>query len=726
MSGTVRPDRIIQFGAFELDPHTGELRKFGTRIKLQQQPLQILQILLEQPGEVVTREALKSRLWPGGVYVDFENAINSSVRKLRDALGDTAENPRFVETLSRRGYRFIAPVGKGGAAEPVLAPEAADSASNHSSATARRETVPRVRWALWTLAVVVAAACLIGAALAFRIERQPLRTEFRAVPLTAYPGAEIEPAFSPDGTRVVFAWNGPREDNFDVYVKLIGAGDPFRLTTDAAADRSPAWSPDGRWIAFLREVDERVSAVMLAPAMGGAEVELTRVGIAWIHVWAVPGRYLAWAADGKSLFTIDGATSNLSAAYKVVNVSIDSREKRVVATSPERTMGAGALAVSPDGQSLAFTRTTAYRPRELYLAALSSGSNSGEIKVDIPNGPADRPCALDWTRDGKHIVFSTCGGGMWRQPLSGREKPLLLAGIAPESRDLAISRNGQRLVYSQGGDDENIWRLDVNEGNAAAASRFISSTRSETTMAFSPGGDRIAFESDRSGSEEIWVCNRDGSSPAQLTTFGSGWSGSPHWSPDGRTIAFDRSDAGRPFGIYVIPAQGGKAVGLVTGNSNNFAPSWSQDGQWIYFTSNQTDREEVWKVRSEGGLPVQVTSNGGGLAQESPDGSELYYKKEMLVGPLWKRPVHGGKESKVLDSVYQRNYAVTPKGIYYIDQGGKAAQLRYFDFGSRRHRTLQTLYARCPGFSASPDYSSLLFARVDVVASDLMLVEDFR
>ena len=110
MPGAEQQQPTFQFGAFQLDARAGELRKRGVRLKLQDQPLHILTILLERAGEVVTREEIQSRLWRENTYVDFDNAINSAVRKLRDALGDEAENPRFIETLARRGYRFIAPV----------------------------------------------------------------------------------------------------------------------------------------------------------------------------------------------------------------------------------------------------------------------------------------------------------------------------------------------------------------------------------------------------------------------------------------------------------------------------------------------------------------------------------------------------------------------------------------------------------------------------------------
>ena len=716
----------IRFGAFELDPRAGELRKFGTRIKLQQQPFQILQMLVEHPGEVITREAVRAQLWPDDVHVDFENAINSSIRKLRDALGDKAENPRFVETLARRGYRFIAPVevlsnGQFNATKAQVALSA-------SPAVIVAPSLPNRRFIHLTsrqVAFVIAALALIAGVWAFRTDRDPVQNNFKPVPLTTFPGAEIEPSFSPDGTRVVFAWNGPNEDNFDIYIKLIGAGDPLRLTKSPSADRNPAWSPDGQWIAFLRELDERESAVMLIPALGGAETEITRVGIAWVHTWAVHGRYLAWSSDGKSLFVIDNRSTDLW-NYRVLNVSIRTRERRVVVVSKPGAVGPSALAVSPDGKTLAYMRTVSHGPKELFLTSLTGDGLRSERKVNIDSVLGYRPCTLDWTPDGKDIVFSTCGGGIGRKTIEGPQRPVLLAGIHESSGDLAIARNG-RLVYSQGVEDEDIWRLSLTEDHAFAPTRLISSTRSENLVAFSPTGEKIAFQSGRSGTEEIWICNRDGSSPAQLTRSGMAYSGSPQWSPDARTIAFDKGEGGGAYGIYTISSDGGEPISLAGGPSNNVAPTWSRDGAWIYFTSDRTGRPEVWKVASKGGSQVQVTNNGGAEAQESPDGGELYYKKEAgQTGALWKAAIQGGKEVKVLDSVYQRDFAVTSRGIYYINRQGKAAEIRYLDFQTGHDKKLASVFSRCPGFSLAPDGSSLLFAQVDQAASDLMLVENFR
>src|SRR6266446_611355 len=121
--------RLVRFGAYEVDLRTSELRKQGRKIKLQDQPCRILGILLEQPGEVATREELRKRLWSDDTFVDFDHSLNTAIRRLREALGDSSENPRFIETLPRHGYRFIAPIEELDNTDPEKAAEA------HSSAT---------------------------------------------------------------------------------------------------------------------------------------------------------------------------------------------------------------------------------------------------------------------------------------------------------------------------------------------------------------------------------------------------------------------------------------------------------------------------------------------------------------------------------------------------------------------------------------------------------------
>jgi len=190
--------RVVRFGMFEADLSKGELRKRGRKVPLQDQPFQVLALLLRQPGELVTREEVQRALWPADTFVEFEHSVNTAIKKLRQALGDSADNPRFIETLPRKGYRFIAPVNGLGAATPAAAP-----------APARR---PFLLWAAAALSVIVAAAAAAWV-LSNRV-RTP-ETEPVPVPLTSYPGYELGPSLSPDGSQVAFAWNGPQQDSLN-------------------------------------------------------------------------------------------------------------------------------------------------------------------------------------------------------------------------------------------------------------------------------------------------------------------------------------------------------------------------------------------------------------------------------------------------------------------------------------------------------------------------------
>ncbi len=165
--------RRFRFGVFEVDSATGELRRRGLRVKLHAQPLQVLLMLVERPGEIVTREEICSELWPEGTFVDYEHSVNSAVNRLREALGDKAANPRFVETLARRGYRFVAPVDRIEAGEPALTPVATAATPVEVStgfpgpALATREELPKsshtVVQTLFVLLQVMYLAFYVGA-----------------------------------------------------------------------------------------------------------------------------------------------------------------------------------------------------------------------------------------------------------------------------------------------------------------------------------------------------------------------------------------------------------------------------------------------------------------------------------------------------------------------------------------------------------------------------------
>jgi hypothetical protein len=252
----------------------------GRKIRLQERPFKVLSLLLRRPGEVVTREELQQALWPEGTFVEFEHSLNTAIKKVRQALGDSAENPRFIETIPRRGYRFIGPAN-GMAETPLVRP------------TGRRGLILGLTLALAVVAGIAAWSSMRG--------RDTPESVVTAGRLTTFPGWERHPSFSPDGNQVAFSWAGEDGGGFDVYVKVLGAESPLRLTSDPADDMSPAWSPDGRTIAFLRSLSGGGAAVFLVPPVAGPERKFAEVS-AQNAFW---GPSLAWSPDSKWLVVVD-------------------------------------------------------------------------------------------------------------------------------------------------------------------------------------------------------------------------------------------------------------------------------------------------------------------------------------------------------------------------------------------------------------------------------------
>ncbi len=299
--------RLVRFGVYELDLHSGELRKSGARLSLQQQPLQLLSVLLEQPGELVTREELRKRLWPDDTFVDFEHGLNAAVKRLRDTLGDSADSPRFVETVPRRGYRFIAPVSvPNGPAAPA------------ESAAGRR----RVGWVWMTVGVAVAAVIALSSwALRKSSVREPAAVDGTSprgpagpvMRLTTGSDLNTEPTVSPDGEWVAYASDRSGEGNLDIWMQRLSGGEAVRLTRDAADDREPAFSADGSRIAFRSERDG--GGIYVMPAHSSGEARLL-VPEAHGPRFSPDGRWLAYSI-GPARFSMDKSMAFRAQTYLI-------------------------------------------------------------------------------------------------------------------------------------------------------------------------------------------------------------------------------------------------------------------------------------------------------------------------------------------------------------------------------------------------------------------------
>ena len=606
--------------------------------------------------------------------------------------------------------------------------EESDSGVLGTAAVAKTKPGYRLTWVL-----TIVAALLIGAAgLWFRLKSGSPEVPLVAVPLTSYGGLELWPTLSPDGTQVAFSWDGEKQNKFDIYVKQIGVEPPFRLTSDAAMDYSPAWSPDGGFIAFLRELSHDKTDIVLVPQRGGPERILSEIKGSMQQ--ALPwGPYLSWTPDSK--WIVCPAPKSGERVWALHLFSTETGEQTELTSPPSSEAGDVAPAVSPDGKTLVFSRVSPdFFNATLWLLHLKDGYKPVGKEEQIQS-PGITNIGAAWLPNGREFVFGSETGtnyGLWRTAVSkgavSRRLDLGSAGAEP-----TISRLGNRLAFAVFQLRGNIWRVDLNGPGKEPSQpiRFIFSTQNEFYPAFSPDGRRIAFMSERSGTQEIWICDSDGSKTLQLTSFGGAAIYGPSWSPDSQNIALTVAQKGIKEDIYVVSVNGGVPRRMTTDPAEDKWPYWSHDGKWIYFSSTRSGREEIWRMPASGGEAVQITRNSGDTPQESPDGRFLYYMKEWPDAvSVWRASVDGNQEAKVLDSVHSEGqWTVGKEGIYFFRTPDKMghSDICFYEFASGQIRKVLTIQLPVNNHIAvSPDGRTILYPQSDESGSVLMLVDNFR
>ena len=402
---------VYRFGVFELDLRAVELRKSGMKLRLQDQPYQVLLKLLEHPGEIVTREELRSTLWHGDTFVDFETGLNTAVKRLRETLGDSADSPTFIETLPRRGYKFIA---------PVESPVSKEIVSKPATGPAKVWADTRIRWIKISASILVGVVCAIAVLFSYRIvwprvDPPPMTP----VPFTDYPGFEYCPAFSPDGSQIAFSWSGDPAEKYgaDLYVKAIHSENLLRLTHHPSGIICANWSPDGTQLAFYRHSAARVNGVAvdsnddtgiyIVPALGGPERKLrsTQGGFGGV-TWSVDGKWLAYPDQ-----TSPVAVTQPTDPARIFVLSLDTLESHQIPHADE-CLAEMFPAFSHSSDRLAYVCLLKKNDNEfgIYSMSLSRGSPKLVAKftagwglarrysVDGRRQEADRLASPSWSR----------------------------------------------------------------------------------------------------------------------------------------------------------------------------------------------------------------------------------------------------------------------------------------------------------------------------------------
>jgi Tol biopolymer transport system component/DNA-binding winged helix-turn-helix (wHTH) protein len=708
---TARPcPRCARFDQFEVDLAAGELRKSGQRIPLQDQPFQILRLLIEAAPEVVSREQISSVLWPSDTFVDFDLAINTAVKKLRQALDDSVDDPKFIQTVAKRGYRFNAKVDwieDSGKSSVV--------ARNGDSQGARS---PRKRLALASLGFVAITLAWMGWSNWPRPE--PILT---AIPLTAFPGGAGWPSLSPDGQQVAFGQNS--NVGSSLFVQSIGgAGPPQQLTHAAGFLYSwvSAWSPDGKWIAYERynpKPEQRPIEMVLTPTpAGGPEIVVQRTNGGECG--------LSWSPDGKYLAFVD---SNLpQEPHAIYLLDRETSRRRRLTNPPKETLGGDAYPeFSHDGKQLAFVRNL---NGMVQIAVLTLATDHVKTLVSeraVVGGIA-------WDPADKNIIFGailTGSSRLWRiSAAGGTPRPL---GVGEDGWAPSVSEKTHRLTYAQGAGDTNIWRIRFGKDKGETRTPLIASTRQEVQPELSPDESKVVFSSDRSGAVEIWVSDSDGNNPMQVTHLETFNTGRPHWSPDGTQIAFESGARGKPD-VYLVGLDGADPRRLTDDNFEDSAPTWSADGKWIYYQSNRSGQIQIWRMSSQGDRAVQLTNSGGLSPVAGPDGKHLYYLNSTTNNQIWVMDLPAGKEQRVpsVPNVDDPgSYRVTSDGIYFTtpdSSGSNDSSLRFYSFATGKTQVVTRLgnMIGAQGISISRNGRTILYSQQDHVNMNIMLVENFH
>ena len=587
--------RIVRFGQFELDPDTGELRKAGIRLNVQDQPIQVLKLLLERPGELVTRDELRSRLWPSDTFVGFEHGLNAAVGRLREALGDAAESPRFVETMPRRGYRFISPI--------VLPDDERRGQSDQPLPAHTPWYQRRIATAL-RFALLPAALVLFGLFLFASNRKPPASVVDREGPafqrLTFRRGGVMGARFAPDGKTVVYgaAWDG---DPVRIYATRVEGPESYALPLPPAD--LAAISPSAELLLVLnRRYLPNLSPGVLArvPLAGGMPREVTD---------GVQGA--DWSPENGQFAVTRVIEGRSQLEYPFGNVLQD------------RVAGAGsAPRVSPDGQHVAFLTKPAHGSP--YEVSVAISARSGKV-IRISTGWQWPGGHVAWSANGDEVWFSAAKvGGVGRTELhavslSGHERRVLslpswinLQDIAPDGRVLLEVENSRGGIVCQLAGD--------------AGERDLSWFENSVVADLSSDGRTLLFwdAGEAAGPITTYVRMTDGSAPRRL---GEGFPFA--LSPDGqRVVAFD--ETAQQF--IILPIGAGEPKRLHRSGVQRGAASWFPDGKRLLLVWGEDGRRQrTYVVDPLGGSPQPIGPEGFGCELLSPDGKSAVC--EMPSGP---------------------------------------------------------------------------------------------
>jgi eukaryotic-like serine/threonine-protein kinase len=660
---------------------------------------------------VVLYEMLTGQLPFHGVY---EQAVIYSILNEEphlDEIPDAAMRAVAKKCLEKdrdRRYETIADLLKDLQIDKQISGEKAQTAKNEVRQKVVRPYLPKTVFGLAGVVLLLVVYFVFFHSKEQAENLPPMKT----TRLTSYPGEEYFPSFSPDGKSVAFSWNGPQQDNFDIYVKLVGAGNPVRLTTNALADIRPEWSRDGSYIAFVREVEYQPEVppkeIYIIPALGGREQKI--VGF---HPGLDARPSISWSYDNKFIYYPGWSVEDNG--FLIYKVSIETHKIEQVTTLPKGEFGDQSPRVSPNGKYVAFLR--GQQPGKFDIFVQNSENNKVQRMTQIDKWID----GFSWGNDSRSILFASNLDGtsaLWKAGFSNEKLKKVTSGIDINNPYLSVQ--GNRLVYAETIVNTNIWKIDLR--NPDRETLLIGSSNLNFNPDISPDGTKILFTSNRTGTYNIWMCDINGENQSQLTFFEDKTTPSEGatWSPSGSKILIG-------FNIYyIMDATGGTPAEI----SNNMGfTSWNKDGSGYYGSPSR--QWNIYSLTKNGKIQQQITHEGGLMPHVFEN--YIYYVKSWNYHDIWRIPIQGGAEEPVLQGVTDMgmtSWAVVKNGTYFIRDNGGSPVLEFYNFGTKTISHIKDVPMANPELFSpieiDPDERYLLYSKSEPNKSDIILVENFR
>ncbi len=732
MGDSEQTDAVLRFQDFQENLKTGELWKAGIRLKLQDQPFKVLTTLLQRPGQVVPREELHQLIWPQESFGDFDHAINLAVNKLRATLGDSADVPHLIETLPRRGYRFIAPVEALPSPKRNLVPPVIDRLLPRWL-FGSFDAIRKHPWPVATMTIILIAAILVGylarhfsrASSSLPVTRSVIKLEpghmlegWRLPPPWGFDQPTMTAlAISSDGRFIIYSAipeNPGPHDKSQLYLRRTDElqAKPIPGTGGGI---SPFLSPDDRWVAFW--ADGNLKKVSID---GGVPVTLTdQMCCSSLSSYATG----SWGPENKIVFAPGLNAPGLNA--RLYMVSADGGNPELL-TKPDKTKGEFSHRLPhwlPDGKGVLFTILRDWFDQHPLVAVLDLRTKTWRVLLEdaadayyVPTGH------LVFLRDGTLMVAPF---NLARRELTGQPVPAIAnviqalntaaanfasgqfsisntgslvyapGGVNPDRQDSLVwvdlkdnatpvtsfqapffaprlSPDGRKIAYITAGREFHAWIYDLDR---RVTTQLTSEGKTDQAH-WTPDGKRLVFKWWGPGKESnIFEQAADGSSPMQRLTTSDNHQVPGSFSPDGATLAFIELNPQTGWRINLLDMQTRKVTPFLDSKANQMYPEFSPEGHWMAYTSDESGRMEVYVRPFPGpGGKWQLSAEGGSSPLWSCDGKHLFY-----LGPegdeYWVTDVHtNGTFSASKPHLLFRtedNYAAAPTRGWDISLDGQ-------------------------------------------------------